>query len=85
MSVSISGYIWHVTDFHYDPTYGLASLSCKDIAYDIDFGTFGNIWCDSPWTLVKSSIHAMKSIKPDVDLYFGQGMTKITTQSMYRC
>ncbi|XP_053403560.1 acid sphingomyelinase-like phosphodiesterase 3a isoform X2 [Mercenaria mercenaria] len=36
-------------------------------------GLFGNIWCDPPWTLVESSVQAMKSIKPDVDFLLWTG------------
>lgn len=70
-----TGYFWHITDFHYDFTYHGAQLSCNSDQLSGDLGKFGDFWCDSPWTLVNSSVHAMAHIKPDADFVLWTGDT----------
>ncbi|XP_045200351.1 acid sphingomyelinase-like phosphodiesterase 3a [Mercenaria mercenaria] len=69
------GYFWHVTDFHYDPTYNRTSLSCQESNGGNQMGRFGNMWCDSPWVLIESSVKAMYSIKTDIDFLLWTGDT----------
>ncbi|XP_063981857.1 acid sphingomyelinase-like phosphodiesterase 3b [Diachasmimorpha longicaudata] len=72
------GYFWHITDIHYDPKYssqGNTDSMCWNIRTDIDTGgirparrvagIFGNYTCDSPWALIESAVHAMKSNRPE--------------------
>ncbi|XP_063397328.1 acid sphingomyelinase-like phosphodiesterase 3b [Mytilus trossulus] len=65
------GWFWHVTDFHYDPTYLDVALSCNRNASAR--GEFGSSWCDSPWKLVTSSIEAMRDKEPNVDFILWTG------------
>ncbi|XP_053403145.1 uncharacterized protein LOC128558269 [Mercenaria mercenaria] len=69
------GYFWHVTDFHYDPTYETTSLSCKESKVGDQIGTFGDMWCDSPWILIESCVQAMKKFKRNVDFVLWTGDT----------
>ncbi|XP_059146903.1 acid sphingomyelinase-like phosphodiesterase 3b [Physella acuta] len=66
-----SGYFWHVTDFHYDPTYWGQQLSCNDVVPTP--GVYGDYWCDSPWVLVQDSIENMGRIRRDVDFVIWTG------------
>ncbi|XP_048759893.2 acid sphingomyelinase-like phosphodiesterase 3b [Ostrea edulis] len=53
------GWFLHVTDFHWDFTYGTQDWSCND---DVsNHGLYGDYWCDSPWTLITSAVEAMKN------------------------
>ncbi|CAL1536691.1 unnamed protein product [Lymnaea stagnalis] len=72
-----SGFFWHVTDFHYDPTYWTSQLSCNDVVAHP--GKYGDYWCDSPWALVQDSIDNMARIKSDVDfiIWTGDNMAHI--------
>jgi sphingomyelin phosphodiesterase acid-like 3 len=68
---SFTGYFWHVTDFHWDYSYGRQNISCeKDVK---SRGVFGNYRCDAPWTLVVSSVNGMKLLKPEVDFVLWTG------------
>lgn len=69
------GYFWHVTDFHYDPTYSKSSLSCDKEKVEGQLGPYGDMWCDAPWRLVESSVQAMKRLKSDVDFLIWTGDT----------
>ncbi|KAJ8316809.1 hypothetical protein KUTeg_004713 [Tegillarca granosa] len=53
------GWFWHVTDFHWDFTYWDRQLSCNDQVPNP--GKYGDYWCDAPWSLVNSSVVAMKN------------------------
>ncbi|XP_061175715.1 acid sphingomyelinase-like phosphodiesterase 3b [Saccostrea echinata] len=53
------GWFLHVTDFHWDYTYGTQDWSCNDNVNN--HGLYGDYWCDSPWTLIKSAVEAMKN------------------------
>ena len=67
----ISGYFWHVTDFHYDFTYNTTDISCNG---PVDHhGKFGDYWCDSPWKLAESAVKAMQTFKHDVDFLLWTG------------
>jgi len=65
------GYFWHVTDFHFDPTYETIRLSCSD---EVSVkGKYGDYLCGSPWKLVNWSINAMGLTKNDVDFLIWTG------------
>ncbi|KAK6185874.1 hypothetical protein SNE40_008015 [Patella caerulea] len=65
------GWIWHVTDFHYDFSYWSDQFSCNNEVTSP--GIYGDYWCDSPWLLIKDSIESMKEIRPDVDFLIWTG------------
>ncbi|XP_064602872.1 acid sphingomyelinase-like phosphodiesterase 3b [Liolophura sinensis] len=67
------GSFWHVTDFHYDFSYHDEGFSCTKTVAVEDRGPFGIGWCDPPWTLVNSSVHAMRNLHPDVDFIIWTG------------
>jgi sphingomyelin phosphodiesterase acid-like 3 len=66
-----TGYFWHVTDFHYDPTYWTTQLSCNEKVSNA--GQFGDYWCDSPWLLVQDTIYNMAALRRDVDFILWTG------------
>ncbi|XP_075706661.1 acid sphingomyelinase-like phosphodiesterase 3b [Rhinoderma darwinii] len=72
------GYFWHLTDLHLDPNYtvtadpGKVCPSAGDQPVT-DAGKWGNYLCDSPGSLVNSSIYAMKTILPDPDFILWTG------------
>ncbi|GAB6027706.1 Acid sphingomyelinase-like phosphodiesterase 3b [Chamberlinius hualienensis] len=73
-----NGYVWHVTDFHWDLNYtqfgGDASSMCwSGQNSSTDVGQYGNYACDSPWSLVTSTLNFMKSKLPDPDLIIWTG------------
>lgn len=75
---ALSGSFWHITDLHWDPTYKLSDnpqLVCASSGNRpaTDAGIFGDYVCDSPWHLINSSVHAMKSILPDPDFIVWTG------------
>ncbi|GFO25609.1 acid sphingomyelinase-like phosphodiesterase 3b [Plakobranchus ocellatus] len=73
------GYFWHVSDFHYDDTYGKTGQSCSfPVSHP---GPFGNGSCDSPMQLIEESLKSMASIKPDADfiLWTGDNAAHIPT------
>lgn len=72
---SDEGYFWHVTDFHYDFTYHGRQLSCNPENRPDKPGQFGDFWCDSPWSLVNSSVREMADIKSEVDFVLWTGDT----------
>ncbi|KAH3787782.1 acid sphingomyelinase-like phosphodiesterase 3b [Dreissena polymorpha] len=72
---SDSGFFWHITDFHYDFTYHDRQLSCNPNAKPTHPGQFGDFWCDSPWKLVNSSVHAMAKLKQNADFILWTGDT----------
>ncbi|KAL5022238.1 hypothetical protein ScPMuIL_001393 [Solemya velum] len=65
------GWIWHVTDFHWDFTYDDRRLSCRE--YQADSGPFGDFWCDSPWRLCQEAVNIMTLTKPKVDFVLWTG------------
>ncbi|GFS00715.1 acid sphingomyelinase-like phosphodiesterase 3b [Elysia marginata] len=73
------GYFWHVTDLHYDDSYGKSGQSCGFPVSNP--GPFGNGSCDSPLRLIEDSIMTMAKIKPDVDfiLWTGDNAAHIPT------
>ncbi|XP_069827684.1 acid sphingomyelinase-like phosphodiesterase 3b [Dendropsophus ebraccatus] len=77
-SSSERGYFWHLTDLHLDPNYTVTSDPGKvcPSAGDrpvTDAGEWGNYLCDSPSSLINSSIYAMKTILPDPDFILWTG------------
>ncbi|KAK7486174.1 hypothetical protein BaRGS_00022497, partial [Batillaria attramentaria] len=72
---TVTGYFWHVTDFHYDHTYWTDQLSCNPDQPVSEPGEFGDYWCDSPWRLITHAIGAMTQIKEDVDFLLWTGDT----------
>ncbi|KAM9320148.1 acid sphingomyelinase-like phosphodiesterase 3b [Gastrophryne carolinensis] len=72
------GYFWHLTDLHLDPNYTVTTdpTNVCPSAGDqpvTDPGKWGNYLCDSPRTLINSSIYAMKTILPDPDFILWTG------------
>ncbi|XP_061145538.1 acid sphingomyelinase-like phosphodiesterase 3b [Syngnathus typhle] len=77
-SFALSGNFWHITDLHWDASYDwnkepakVCDSSGSNPAEQA--GPFGNHACDSPWTLINSSIYAMKDILPDPDFIVWTG------------
>ena len=70
--LTLTGWFWHVTDFHYDFSYWSNQLSCNEV--DISNpGQFGDQWCDSPWQLVQASMSGLGDLKKDVDFVLWTG------------
>ncbi|KAM9851637.1 acid sphingomyelinase-like phosphodiesterase 3b [Aulostomus maculatus] len=74
---ALSGNFWHITDLHWDHTYNLSnaervcdSSGKRPVA---NAGKYGDYVCDSPWSLINSSIYAMKDILPDPDFIVWTG------------
>ena len=73
------GYFWHITDMHWDPSYVSGdgedgALSCNEGKGEAgDWGKWGDFLCDSPWSLINSSVYAMKNIHPDPDFLIWTG------------
>ncbi|XP_013405141.1 acid sphingomyelinase-like phosphodiesterase 3b [Lingula anatina] len=59
------GFFWHVADLHYDP----------NVFPDTQQKPYGDYVNDSPWSLVNSSLHAMKQIEPNADFILWTGDT----------
>ncbi|XP_013408237.1 acid sphingomyelinase-like phosphodiesterase 3b [Lingula anatina] len=70
---SLQGFFWHVTDFHYDSTVFTSQDSCTSPVADIEQKPYGDYLCDSPWSLINSSVHAMKQIEPNADFILWTG------------
>ncbi|KAM3933426.1 acid sphingomyelinase-like phosphodiesterase 3b [Leptodactylus fuscus] len=77
-SSSDRGYFWHLTDLHLDPNYTVTADPEKVCPSAGDqpvtnAGKWGNYLCDSPVSLINSSIYAMKSILPNPDFILWTG------------
>ena len=69
----ILGFIWLITDLHYDPTYLTTQESCnKDIPSD-ELGQFGDVECDAPWSLVERAVEGMSELGHDPNIIFWLG------------
>lgn len=74
-----SGHFWHITDLHWDPSYGLGTENSASVCASSgdrptpNAGKFGDYLCDSSWALINSSIHAMKDILSDPDFIVWTG------------
>ncbi|KAI2655756.1 Acid sphingomyelinase-like phosphodiesterase 3b [Labeo rohita] len=71
-------YFWHISDLHWDPSYDLGSTSASKCASSGDrptpnAGIFGDYSCDSPWTLINSTLNAMRDIMPNPDFIIWTG------------
>ena len=66
---SDTGYFWHVTDIHWDPTYknDAPAGSCINAPQRKVWGQYGDYLCDSPWNLIDSAIRAIGQIKHNSD------------------
>ncbi|XP_077995416.1 acid sphingomyelinase-like phosphodiesterase 3b isoform X2 [Glandiceps talaboti] len=85
MWVSLS-YIWHVTDFHYDPDYTAGDYpasSCRDLGGETP-NYWGDYRCDSPWALINSSVYAMQAIKekPDFIIWTGDDTPHVPNDNL---
>ncbi|XP_019403592.1 PREDICTED: acid sphingomyelinase-like phosphodiesterase 3b [Crocodylus porosus] len=77
-TVATTGHFWHVTDLHWDPEYTMTtdplkvcpSAGSQPVS---SAGMWGNYLCDSPWSLINSSIYAMKNILPAPDFILWTG------------
>lgn len=76
----LTGQFWHVTDFHWDTNYTNAGGDVTSMCWynsalppDVSTGYYGNYACDSPWTLVQSTLNfmAQKLPKPDFIIWTG--------------
>ncbi|XP_039973142.1 acid sphingomyelinase-like phosphodiesterase 3b isoform X2 [Xiphias gladius] len=86
---ALSGYFWHITDLHWDPTYKLTDapeLVCASSGKRpaAKAGKFGDYACDSPLHLINSSVHAMKDIlsDPDFIVWTGDDTPHIPNESL---
>ncbi|XP_056619222.1 acid sphingomyelinase-like phosphodiesterase 3b isoform X2 [Triplophysa dalaica] len=76
---ALTGHFWHITDLHWDPSYGLGSENSASVCASSgdrptpNAGKFGDYLCDSSWALINSSIHAMKDILSDPDFIVWTG------------
>uniref|UniRef100_A0A671S6S3 Acid sphingomyelinase-like phosphodiesterase 3b n=1 Tax=Sinocyclocheilus anshuiensis TaxID=1608454 RepID=A0A671S6S3_9TELE len=75
---STTGYFWHISDLHWDPSYDVGSNSASKCASSggrptPNAGRFGDYSCDSPWTLINSTLSAMRGILPDPDFIIWTG------------
>ncbi|XP_016413804.1 acid sphingomyelinase-like phosphodiesterase 3b [Sinocyclocheilus rhinocerous] len=74
----MKGYFWHISDLHWDPSYDVGSNSASKCASSggrptPNAGRFGDYSCDSPWTLINSTLSAMRGILPDPDFIIWTG------------
>uniref|UniRef100_A0A672MYP1 Sphingomyelin phosphodiesterase acid like 3B n=1 Tax=Sinocyclocheilus grahami TaxID=75366 RepID=A0A672MYP1_SINGR len=72
------GYFWHISGLHWDPSYDVGSNSASKCASSggrptPNAGRFGDYSCDSPWTLINSTLSAMRGILPDPDFIIWTG------------
>lgn len=67
------GSFWHITDVHYDPTVYTTQESCRPKLVPVNVGVYGDYKCDSPWSLINSSVQAMKQIEPNPDFILWTG------------
>ncbi|GCB75577.1 hypothetical protein scyTo_0015344 [Scyliorhinus torazame] len=76
-AVSPTGYFWHITDVHWDPDYRVTDnplAVCPSASEPVkNPGKWGSYLCDSPWTLINSSIYAMKDIFPNPNFIIWTG------------
>uniref|UniRef100_A0A672N4Y7 Sphingomyelin phosphodiesterase acid like 3B n=1 Tax=Sinocyclocheilus grahami TaxID=75366 RepID=A0A672N4Y7_SINGR len=71
-------YFWHISGLHWDPSYDVGSNSASKCASSggrptPNAGRFGDYSCDSPWTLINSTLSAMRGILPDPDFIIWTG------------
>uniref|UniRef100_A0A2K5DT27 Sphingomyelin phosphodiesterase acid like 3B n=1 Tax=Aotus nancymaae TaxID=37293 RepID=A0A2K5DT27_AOTNA len=72
------GKFWHIADLHLDPDYKVSkdpfqvcpSAGSQPVP---NAGPWGDYLCDSPWSLINSSIYAMKEIDPEPDFILWTG------------
>ncbi|XP_060778141.1 acid sphingomyelinase-like phosphodiesterase 3b [Neoarius graeffei] len=75
----LTGSFWHITDLHWDDSYRLTDGNSGSVCNSSggrptpQAGKFGDYFCDSPWDLISSSVHAMKDILPDPDFIIWTG------------
>ncbi|XP_042544657.1 acid sphingomyelinase-like phosphodiesterase 3b [Dipodomys spectabilis] len=84
-----TGKFWHISDLHLDPNYTVTkdplqvcpSAGSQPVP---SAGPWGDYLCDSPWTLINSSIYAMKEIepKPDFILWTGDDTPHVPNESL---
>ncbi|XP_064626795.1 acid sphingomyelinase-like phosphodiesterase 3b [Lineus longissimus] len=91
VSATDFGMFWQITDLHHDPKYSIHGNrynNCHQQGVSADGtkpedwpGMFGDPRCEAPWSLVESTIAAMKEIHPSPDfvLWTG-GMGPVTYQ-----
>ncbi|XP_013417120.1 acid sphingomyelinase-like phosphodiesterase 3b isoform X2 [Lingula anatina] len=68
-----TGSFWHVTDFHFDPSYTSSRNSCHTEAKQRPLGQYGDYLCDSPYALINSSMYAMRDIEDNPDFIIWTG------------
>nr|XP_022908691.1 acid sphingomyelinase-like phosphodiesterase 3b [Onthophagus taurus] len=69
----MTGYFWHVTDFHFDPHFaqhGDVRKGCwkpngSREPHSRSVGKYGDYSCDAPWDLIESATRAMASRQGD--------------------
>ena len=78
-----AGKFWHITDLHWDPTYDpnnqpeQVCASSEQRPAD-NAGEFGDYVCDAPWTLINSTLYAMKDILPEPDFIVWTGYVDLS-------
>ena len=94
ISAVFSGVFWQITDIHYDANYStyppdtgyVCHLGSKyrNLSGRAGNGTYGDFNCDSPWSLVTSAFHAMKTLytsqEPDFIIWTGYAFYKTVFQ-----
>uniref|UniRef100_A0A673MKE3 Acid sphingomyelinase-like phosphodiesterase n=1 Tax=Sinocyclocheilus rhinocerous TaxID=307959 RepID=A0A673MKE3_9TELE len=78
-----ASYFWHISDLHWDPSYDIGSNLASKCASSggrptPNAGRFGDYSCDSPWTLINSTMSAMREILPDPDFIIWTGFVDDT-------
>jgi sphingomyelin phosphodiesterase acid-like 3 len=58
----VSAYFWQINDIHYDSYYWSSQASCNEAISQP--GQYGDYRCDAPWSLVESSVKALKQHGP---------------------
>lgn len=85
------GKFWHISDHHLDPYYNAEGQNPIDVCpssygrESANPGPLGDYNCDSPWELIKSSVHAMKRLhaNPDFIIWTGDDTLHTSDQDKY--
>uniref|UniRef100_A0A8C3BVF8 Acid sphingomyelinase-like phosphodiesterase n=1 Tax=Cairina moschata TaxID=8855 RepID=A0A8C3BVF8_CAIMO len=84
-----AGRFWHVTDLHWDPEYEAAAAAgrgCPSGGSQAGpgAGPWGSYLCDAPWSLLNSSVFAMRRLlpRPDFVLWTGDDTPHVPNESL---
>nr|XP_006821102.1 PREDICTED: acid sphingomyelinase-like phosphodiesterase 3b-like [Saccoglossus kowalevskii] len=78
--------IWHVTDFHHEPNYtsgDYPASSCRNLNGETP-AYWGDYRCDSPWSLINSSVYAMADLNssPDFIIWTGDDTPHVPNENL---